>query len=455
MRTSEPALTPREIVAQLDRYIVGQDAAKRAVAVALRNRHRRMSVDPVDRADIVPKNILMLGPTGVGKTAIARRLASLVRAPFVKVEATKFTEVGYVGRDVESIVRDLAAESVRLVQAERYESVLPAAVEAADRIIATRLDPDLSAPAWSWAGADSPEEPRLDPAERDARLRRLMEAVASGEHDDEEVEIDVEEVQSPMLQVFTNQGIEEMGMDSVGPFSQTRVRTRAMRVGEARVTLIEAEAKKRLDNGTLHRDALARAQESGIVFIDEIDKVAIPTRGAGPDVSREGVQRDLLPVIEGSTVPTKYGPLSTEHVLFIAAGAFHMSKPSDLIPELQGRLPIRVTLDPLSQDHLERILCEPENSLVRQYRLLLATEAVGLEFTPEALHEIAVMAASANEKGQDIGARRLATMLEILLEPEMFGAPESVSGDVLVTVETVRERLGPILDDPALRERLI
>jgi ATP-dependent HslUV protease ATP-binding subunit HslU len=447
-------LTPREIVAQLDRYIVGQAAAKRAVAVALRNRHRRMKVAEADRADIVPKNILMLGPTGVGKTAIARRLASLVQAPFVKVEATKFTEVGYVGRDVESMVRDLAAEAVRIVQAERLASVLPDATAAALRQIVGRLDPELADSPWHWVG-ESADAPKADPDELEARRQRLMQEVADGAHDGVQVDVDVEETSSPFLQVFTNQGIEEMGMDSVGPFSQTRTRTRTMSVAEARATLVDAEAKRRLDTGSLHREALQRAQESGIIFIDEIDKVAMPTKGAGPDVSREGVQRDLLPVIEGSTVPTKYGPVSTEHVLFIAAGAFHVSKPADLIPELQGRLPIRVTLDALHRSDLERILLEPENSLTKQYQLLLATEGVGLEFDREAVHEIAVMAAAVNEQGQDIGARRLATMLEMLLEPEMFGAPDTVQGVVRIDAATVRERLGPVLDDPERRSQLV
>ncbi|MGE0001757.1 MAG: ATP-dependent protease ATPase subunit HslU [Fimbriimonadaceae bacterium] len=447
-------LTPREIVAQLDRYIVGQDEAKRAVAVALRNRFRRMNVSDQDRADIVPKNILMLGPTGVGKTAIARRLASLVRAPFIKVEATKFTEVGYVGRDVESMVRDLAAEAVRLVQAERLETVLPAATEAAHSKIAERLDPDLSHHFAPWATSET-DVPAPDPEVIEQRRRTLMDEIAQGKHDDEEVEVDVEEVQNPMLQVFTNQGIEELGMDSGGPFSQTRLRTRAMTVYEARTVLVEAETKKRLDTGTIHREALQRAQESGIIFIDEIDKVAMPSKGAGPDVSREGVQRDLLPVIEGCTVPTKFGPLSTEHVLYIAAGAFHVSKPDDLIPELQGRLPIRVTLGALTTDDLERILLEPENAILKQYRLLLGSDGVQLEFDPSAVKELAKMATIANEQGQNIGARRLATMIELLLGPELFGAPDSVQGTVRVDDRMVQERLGPIMDDPETRRRML
>jgi ATP-dependent HslUV protease ATP-binding subunit HslU len=454
-------LTPSQIVQVLDQHIVGQTAAKRAVAVALRNRYRRQKVDPASQNDIVPKNIILMGPTGVGKTEIARRLAQIARAPFVKVEATKFTEVGYVGRDVDSIIRELVANSVRLVEAERAQEVRPEAERAAlERLADLLADPQARASFGHFdpiaGGTDQepfPEEARLQEALHEEETRASREAlitqIEAGDHDDRVVEIEYEEANSPFVQVFTPQGMEEMGLDVLGGLGGGSRRSwRKTRVRDARAALVEIEAKKMIDDASVRREAVHRAEQTGIVFIDEIDKIAVKGGGAGPEVSREGVQRDLLPIIEGSTVPTKFGPVRTDHILFIAAGAFHMSKPSDLIPELQGRLPIRVRLDPLSQTDFRRILKEPKNSLTRQYQLLLAVDGVQLEFTDDALDEIALVAAAVNEKTVNIGARRLHTVMERLLEEELFNAPELISTKVVVDREFVRRRIGDLGDDP-------
>lgn len=442
------SLTPREIVARLDEYIVGQTAAKKAVAVALRNRFRRMNLSEADRADVLPKNILMVGPTGVGKTEIARRLAGLARAPFVKVEATKFTEVGYVGRDVDSIIRDLTADAVRIVQAEKaVETREEAARRAVDRIVELLDD----TPGFGFVGYSYDEngeivipeetEPEVDESKRE-ELRR---AILAGEKDDELVEITSEEANMPFVQMFSNQGIEEMGIESAHPAFGTKFVQRRLTVKEAKDALAEQEAEKMVDKASIFREAVARAEESGIVFIDEIDKVAIKSGGgSGPDVSREGVQRDLLPVIEGSTVQTKYGPVRTEHILFICAGAFHLAKVSDLIPELQGRLPIRVELEPLALNDLRRILREPKNALTGQYKKLLAVDGVNVTFTEDALDEIASIATAVNERSENIGARRLHTIMERLLEELLFEAPEGISGDVTFDAARVKSVLDPI-----------
>ncbi|MBS1714043.1 MAG: ATP-dependent protease ATPase subunit HslU [Armatimonadetes bacterium] len=466
-------LTPRQIVAELDRYIVGQDAAKRAVAVALRNRQRRQRVSPEERDDIVPKNILMIGPTGVGKTEIARRLAQLARAPFVKVEATKFTEVGYVGRDVDSMIRELVGNAVRLVEAEHLAAIRPAAQEAAVDEIVRLLDeqdhPDDANLSWSPLpffghaveddGEHDSEELRARAeqreAERDERRAKLADEVRQGVYDRRTVEVEVEEPQNNFLQVFTPQGMEEMGLEGLPMGGGTRRFTRKVTVAEAKEILVEVEAKRQTDTVAVNREAVYRTEQTGIVFVDEIDKVAMKGGGSGPEVSREGVQRDLLPVIEGCTVQSKFGPVRTDHVLFICAGAFHVSKPSDLIPELQGRLPIRVELEALTQDDFRRILKEPKNALTKQYRLLLQTEGVELEFTDDALDELALMAAAVNEKTENIGARRLHTMLEKLLEDEMFAAPDGSPRKVVVDRMMVQIRLSGLVDDPDRNRRIL
>lgn len=449
-------LTPREIVERLDQYIVGQAAAKRAVAVALRNRFRRQQVPRPDRDDIMPKNILLIGSTGVGKTEIARRLAQLARAPFVKVEATKFTEVGYVGRDVDSMIRELVAASVRLVEQEKRDELLPEAERRVTERLVDLLDPQYSRPyavVYDENGNLVPQAEEEAPTDRAA----LGAEIQAGTHDARSVSIEVEEEGTSFLQVFTPGGMEEMGLDlpGMGGPLNSRRGWREMTVGEARAVLLEQEMKSALQRAGITKEAVARAEQSGIIFLDEIDKVASPKkRGSGPDVSREGVQRDLLPVIEGSTVQTKFGPVRTDHILFIAAGAFHVSKPNDLLPELQGRLPIRVHLESLGEADFRRILQEPKNSLTRQYEQLLSVEGVTVRFEATALDEMARIAQAANEKLGNIGARRLHTLVEKLLEPELFAAPNPGLREVTVTAALVRERLEPLLESPTADQAL-
>jgi ATP-dependent HslUV protease ATP-binding subunit HslU len=443
------SLTPREIVQELDKHIIGQDAAKRAVAIALRNRWRRMQVAEPLRQEITPKNILMIGPTGVGKTEIARRLARLANAPFVKVEATKFTEVGYVGRDVDSIVKELADVAVKMTREQEIQKVRERAAEAAeDRV----LDALLPKPRMMGFSTDEPAQPR--DAETRQKFRRMLRA---GELDDREVEIEVRSM--PMgVEIMAPPGMEEMQQQLQSMFQNlggNRTRSRKVRVSEAQKLLVEEEASKLINEEELKVKALANAEQNGIVFIDEIDKVTRRQETMGADVSREGVQRDLLPLVEGSTVATKYGPVKTDHVLFIASGAFSLSKPSDLIPELQGRLPIRVELDSLKVGDFVRILTEPDASLTSQYRALMSTEGVSVEFTEDAVRRIAEIACQVNERTENIGARRLHTVMERLLESVSYEASEQGGSQVTIDAKYVDEHLANLAKDEDLSRYIL
>ena len=437
--------TPREIVSELDHYIVGQNNAKRAVAVALRNRWRHQQVAPDLRDEIAPKNIIMIGPTGVGKTEIARRLARLAQAPFVKVEASKFTEVGYVGRDVESMVRDLVELAILMVKAEEAKHQRIKAEELAEERLLDLLLP----------GEKNLEDAKDGSSTTRDKLRQLLRM---GELNERMVEIETQDSQIPSMQVFGPQGPEEMGFnikEMFGNIFPNKTKHRRMKVSEARELLIEIEAEKLVDMDKVQTLAKERTEQNGIIFIDEIDKIASREGGHGPEVSREGVQRDILPIVEGSTVNTKYGPIKTDHILFIAAGAFHVAKPSDLIPELQGRFPIRVELDSLEEADFVRILTEPHNALIRQYQALLATEGINLEFSEEAIKEIAKTAASVNERTENIGARRLHTIMETLLEELSFTAPERPEKRFPINDTFVRERLAEIAEDEDLSRYIL
>ncbi|AWB44288.1 HslU--HslV peptidase ATPase subunit [Paenibacillus sp. CAA11] len=466
------SLTPRQIVAELDKYIVGQKTAKKSVAVALRNRYRRSRLSDEVRDEIVPKNILMIGPTGVGKTEIARRLAKLVGAPFVKVEATKFTEVGYVGRDVESMVRDLIETSIRMVRAERTEKVRDKAEEQANERLVQILVPSeqksknqrnpfemiFGNHQANQNGADSAsnEEEKQDAALVERR-RQVRFQLLSGQMEDTLVEIDVEDNTPTMMDMFAGQG-DQMGMnmqEMLGNLMPRRTKKRKLSVREARKVLTQEEANKLIDQEDVIQESIHRAEQSGIIFIDEIDKVASRGQGSGPDVSREGVQRDILPIVEGSTIMTKYGPVKTDYILFIAAGAFHIAKPADLIPELQGRFPIRVELNSLTLEDFVSILTEPKNALTKQYTELLRTEDIEIEFSPEAIREIASIAATVNANNENIGARRLHTILEKLLEDLSFEAPELTLDRMVITPQYVREKLGDIAQDRDLSQYIL
>ena len=437
--------TPREIVSELDRYIVGQNNAKRAVAVALRNRWRRQQVAPDLRDEIAPKNIIMIGPTGVGKTEIARRLARLAQAPFVKVEASKFTEVGYVGRDVESMVRDLVELAILMVKTEEAKSQRLKAEDLAEERLLDLLLP----------GEKNLEDAKDGSSTTRDKLRRLLRM---GELNERMVEIETQDSQMPNMQVFGPQGSEDMGInikEMFGNIFPKKTKNRKVKVSEARDMLVEMEAEKLVDMDKVQTLAKERTEQNGIIFIDEIDKIASREGGHGPEVSREGVQRDILPIVEGSAVNTKYGPVKTDHILFIAAGAFHVAKPSDLIPELQGRFPIRVELDSLEEADFVRILTEPNNALIRQYQALMETEGIHLKFSKEAIAEIAKTAARVNERTENIGARRLHTIMEKLLEELSFNAPELQDKGLSIDDAFVRERLSDIADNEDLSRYIL
>lgn len=446
--------TPREIVEELDRYIVGQDEAKRSVAIALRNRWRSRQLTGAMKEEVIPKNIMMIGSTGVGKTEIARRFAKLVRAPFIKVEATKFTEVGYVGRDVESIIRDLTEAAVRMIRQERLEDVQDKAKEQAEERILDVFVPEPKKsqnPLGRLFGGDDEEEkdkPADEPKKYQAGREWVRKRLEKGELEDELIEIDVEESRRPMVGMFSGSSLEGMGdnlQDMIGNIMPKRHKKRKVTVAQARKIFTQEEAGKLIDMEAVAEEAVKVTEYSGIVFLDEIDKVAVKGNSSGADVSREGVQRDILPIVEGSQVSTKYGPVRTDHILFIAAGAFHMAKPSDLIPELQGRFPIRVELKSLRKEDFERILTEPQNALIKQYEALLATEGLTLSFKPDAISRIAELACDVNEQAEDIGARRLHTLLEKVLEDISFRAPELTDKDVVIDADYVNERLADIV----------
>jgi len=464
------ALTPRETVEELDKYIVGQKKAKKAVAIALRNRYRRSRLPQDLKDEVVPKNILMIGPTGVGKTEIARRLARLVKAPFVKVEATKFTEVGYVGRDVESMVRDLVETSIRMVKNERMAMVEEKARRMTEERIIEMLAPlprqesSLKNPLELIFGGAKQQDGQV-PRDNDQLARRieferesLREKLARGELENEYVEVEVEENATPMMEVFSGAGVEEMGIniqDMLGGLFPKKKKKRRVTVSDARKILLQQEAQKLIDMDEVTSEAVKRAEESGIIFLDEIDKIAVRDGASGPDVSRGGVQRDILPIVEGSTVVTKYGPVKTDHVLFIAAGAFHMSKPSDLIPELQGRFPIRVELDSLNEEDFLQILTEPKNSLIKQYTALLATEGLNVEFSQNCLVEIAKIAYTVNGQTENIGARRLHTIMEKLLEDLSFDAPLMENQSFTIDQSYVLEKLNDVAKNEDLSRYIL
>jgi ATP-dependent HslUV protease ATP-binding subunit HslU len=459
-------LTPRKIVEHLDKYIVGQGQAKKAIAVALRNRYRRSRLPEQMMDDVVPKNILMIGPTGVGKTEIARRIAKLTGAPFIKVEATKFTEVGYVGRDVESMVRDLVEASIRTVKQEKMEAVQEKAEKLANEAIVDVLVPSRKQQSsfknpleMFFGGQQQQQQNHADPDDASFHQQRRQVAwqLDNGQLEDQIIEIEVEDQSPSMFDMFQMPGTEQMGMqmqDMLGNLLPKRTKKRKLRIKDARKVLIQQEAQKLVDMDEVTQESVRRAEQHGIIFIDEIDKIA-GKDGRGPDVSREGVQRDILPIVEGSTVMTKYGPVKTDYVLFIAAGAFHIAKPSDLIPELQGRFPIRVELTSLRVEDFVRILTEPKNALIKQYMALLETEGVHVEFTPEAIQELARLAAEVNQSTDNIGARRLHTILEKLLEDLSFEAPDIHLEVVKITPEYVQQKLGTIAGNKDLSQYIL
>ncbi len=452
-------LTPREIVAELDKYVVGQKDAKRAVAIALRNRMRRQKLTPDLAEEIIPKNIIMIGPTGVGKTEIARRLAKLTNSPFLKVEASKFTEVGYVGRDVESMIRDLVEIAIDMIREEKLEDVADKAeLNAEERLLDLLLPPPTPRPADTSSGGVVLEG-STDGGDSQSRTReKLRQQLREGKLDERIVELDVRERNFPSFEIISNQGVEEMDVnikDMLPNIFGQRSKKRKMKVNEAFEYLIQEEEQRLIDMDQVTRTAIDRVENSGIVFLDEIDKIAGRESGHGPDVSREGVQRDILPIVEGTTVNTRYGMVRTDHILFVAAGAFHVSKPSDLIPELQGRFPIRVELQSLTMEDFIRILTEPKSSLVKQYTALLETEGVKLEFTHEALEEVARFAFRVNEGTENIGARRLHTIMERVLDEISFEAPEKKGEHITIDADYVGKTLSDIVKDQDLSRYIL
>jgi len=452
-------LTPREIVSELDKFIIGQDEAKRAVAIALRNRWRRQNVPEELREEIAPKNIIMIGPTGVGKTEIARRLAKLDNSPFIKVEASKFTEVGYVGRDVESMIRDLLELSVNMVKMEEQETVRSKSLEMAEERILDLLLPPRRADTPSSLEALPPPDGAVKPppgeeTARENTREKLRKLFRDGKLDERTLDLEVSEGRTgPMIEIFSSSGVEDLGVnmkEMFGNLFPQKKKKRKVKISEAVEILAEEEAQRLVDMDKVIRTAVERVEQSGIIFLDEIDKIVGSDASSGPDVSREGVQRDLLPIVEGSTVNTKYGMVKTDHVLFIAAGAFSFTKPSDLIPELQGRFPIRVELDSLGKEDFVRILTEPDNALILQYREMLATEGLSLEFTDDAIEQIADVAAVVNERTENIGARRLYTILETLVEDVSFDAPDLQEKEIVIDADYVREKLDFIMEDEDL-----
>ncbi|CAK20714.1 ATP-dependent protease ATPase subunit HslU [Listeria welshimeri] len=460
-------LTPKQIVEKLDQYIIGQTGAKKSVAVALRNRYRRQLMDESIRDEIIPKNILMIGPTGVGKTEIARRIAKIVRAPFSKVEATKFTEVGYVGRDVESMVRDLVEVSVRLVKEEKMQLVRVKAEKNAEKRLIKLLAPSQKKKQTTtqnpiealFGGMNQSEETTEEEVDQELKNKRsqIEWRLQNGELDDEIVTVEVKEQQNPMLDMMRGAGMDQMnGMqDALSGMFPAKKKKRKVTVREAKKILFEDEASKLIDADELAAEGIHRAEQMGMIFIDEIDKIASKEGGGNAQVSREGVQRDILPIVEGSQISTKYGTVNTEYILFIAAGAFHMSKPSDLIPELQGRFPIRIELDKLTQEDFYKILTEPDNALIKQYKALLKTEGIDLIFTKEAVERIAEIAFQVNQDSDNIGARRLHTILEKLLEDLLFEAPEINMESIKVTENYVNEKLAPIMKNKDLTQFIL
>jgi len=456
MKKGIEELTPKQIVKELDKYIIGQDKAKKSVAIALRNRWRRQQVEDELREEIMPNNIILIGPTGVGKTEIARRLARLSSAPFIKVEASKFTEVGYVGRDVESIIRDIVDLSVSMVRNEQTIEVEAKAEEMAeDRLLDLLLPPLPDVKDDEKQLNDENDETYLKWKRTREKLREQLRA---GKFDERKVELEVPSSTSPSMQIISPMGIEEMGMniqDLLGPMFPKKTKKRKMNIPDARRFLIQEESQKLIDMEEVVKEAIERVENAGMVFLDEIDKIAGEDSGHGPDVSREGVQRDLLPIVEGCSVITKYGMVKTDHILFIASGAFHVSKPSDLIPEMQGRFPIRVELNSLTTKDFIRILTEPENALIKQYIALLKTENVKLTFTKGAIKEIAKSASEVNENAENIGARRLHTILTTLLENILFDVPDSKIDEAKITDKDVREALKDIIEDEDLSRYIL